>query len=160
MLEDWQVVYIEQERSPRAIAYMSARVGSILPAYCTGIGKALLAYAPREALEVWAAAAPLTGHTPTTLTTPRGLLADLALVRRRGLAVDDEEREVGVGCVAAPITDARGEVVAALSVAGPRERMGGDLVRCEAARQVVEAANAIAGHLGCPLDLRKAGAAR
>jgi DNA-binding IclR family transcriptional regulator len=148
VLDNWQVVYIEQELSERAIAYMSARVGSVLPAYCTGIGKALLAYVEGGALKAWAAQATLSAHTPTTLSTAEALLADLADVRRRGLAVDDEEREAGVGCVAAPITDGRGEVVAALSVAGPRERMGGDLADCEAARLVVEAADTISGGLG------------
>ncbi|MDR1798706.1 MAG: IclR family transcriptional regulator [Bifidobacteriaceae bacterium] len=157
VLSDWQVVYIEQVSSPQSVAFMTSRVGSIRPAYCTGLGKALLAYQPEAEVARWAAASAFERLTPTTLVTPASLLEDLALVRSRGFAIDNEERELGVACVAAPVTDHRGEVVAAVSVAAPRVRLPQDLPGSTFAKQVVDAAAAISLRLGCPAERWKAG---
>jgi DNA-binding IclR family transcriptional regulator len=153
VLEDWQIVYIEQAPSTQSVAYMTSRVGSIRPAYCTGLGKALLAYQPATKLASWASVTPFKRHTATTLTTADALLEDLAGVRARGYAIDNCEREDGVACVAAPIRDYRGEVIAAVSAAAPTLRLPAHLEGSELAQHVVQAATTISARMGCPTTL-------
>lgn len=148
VLRDWQIVYIERLLSPKAVAYMRANVGSILPAYCTGLGKALLAYESPMQVEAWAATFRFERHTPTTITSAGGLVRELEAIRARGYAFDREEREVGVRCVAAPIRDHTGAVMAAVSVAAPTERLPAELEGSEVARQVLACANAISERMG------------
>lgn len=148
VLQDWQIVYIERILSPRAVAYMRAHIGSVLPAYCTGLGKALLAYENPAQVESWATTFRFERHTPATITSARELLGELAAIRTRGYAFDREEREVGVRCVAAPVRDHAGAVIAAVSVAAPTERLPAELEGSEVALQVVACATAISERMG------------
>ena len=148
ILDQWQVVYIERVPSRQAVGYMTSRAGTLLPAYCTGLGKALLAYLPDADVRAWAATQTFTLHTPSTITAVPRLLEELRAIRERGYAVDEQEREVGVRCIAAPVRDHQGQVVAAISVAGPAERMPRTLVGSEMAGQVVAAAREISIRLG------------
>jgi DNA-binding IclR family transcriptional regulator len=148
ILDSWQVVYIERVLSRQAVGYMTSRAGAILPAYCTGLGKALLAYRPEADVTAWAATQTFKAHTLTTLTTVEKLLEELRAIRQRGYAIDDQERELGVRCIAAPVRDHEGEVVAAISVAGPSDRMPRQLVGSEMAGKVVAAAQSISLRLG------------
>ncbi len=148
ILDKWQVVYIERVPSRQAVGYMTSRAGTILPAYCTGLGKALLAYRPEADVRSWAATQTFTRHTPSTITTVPRLIAELRAIRDRGYAVDEQEREVGVRCIAAPVRNHEREVVAAISVAGPGDRMPQTLVGSEMARKVVAAAREISIRLG------------
>ena len=88
------------------------------PAHSTGVGKALLAYQP-EAAVARVIEAGLARFTETTLTDPAALRAALAEIRARGFATDSEEHQPGLACVAAPIRDHAGRVVAAISASGP-----------------------------------------
>jgi IclR family transcriptional regulator, acetate operon repressor len=115
-------VYSEQIPSPRMVR-MFTEVGQRVPLYCTGGGKAILSGFALEHLEAYLERVELRGWTPQTLTTPEALLHELATARERGFALDDEEREAGVCCVAAPIFDRFGRCVAALSISGPTTRM-------------------------------------
>jgi DNA-binding IclR family transcriptional regulator len=148
ILDHWQVVYLERMLSPLPVGFMRSRAGAILPAYCTGLGKALLAFAPEQEVEAWAAKQKFAAITPRTITTAKRLLKDLRLVRERGYALDEEEREKGVCCIAAPVRNHTGDVVAAISVAGPTQRMPKTLVDSDVAAAVVAAANAISIDLG------------
>jgi len=148
ILDHWQVVYLERMLSPLPVGFMRARAGAILPAYCTSLGKALLAFAAERDVEAWAATQKFPAMTPRTITTAKRLLKELRLVRERGYALDDEEREKGVSCVAAPVRNHTGDVVAAISVAGPTQRMPKPLVDSDVASAVVAAANAISIDLG------------
>jgi DNA-binding IclR family transcriptional regulator len=148
ILDSWQVVYLERVLSPQAVGYMTSRAGAILPAYCTGLGKVLLAYRPEAEVAAWAATQIFKAHTPTTLTSVEKLMESLRAIRERGYGTDEQEREVGVRCIAAPIRNHDGEVVAAISVAGPAERMPRRLVGSEMAGQVVAAAHAVSRRLG------------
>jgi DNA-binding IclR family transcriptional regulator len=130
------------------VGYMTSRAGTILPAYCTGLGKALLAYLPEADVTAWAATQRFTPHTPTTITTVSRLLEELRAIRARGYAVDEQERELGVRCIAAPVRNQHGEVVAAISVAGPAARMPRALVGSKMAGVVVAAARQISIRLG------------
>src|SRR5688500_5776572 len=123
ILDSWQVVYLDRVPSQQAVGYMTARAGAILPAYCTGLGKVLLAYRPEEEVVSWAATQTFKAHTPNTLASVERLSDEMRAIRERGYATDEQERETGVRCIAAPSRDHDGEVVAAISFAGPADRM-------------------------------------
>ena len=118
------LVYIDQVQSARLVR-MFTRVGSSAPLYCTGSGKLFLAFSPNfeQELERYLAQTTLEPHTPATLTTPRQLKSELLQIQQRGYSFDNEEMEEGVVCVAAPVFDGEGQVVAAISVSGPTGRM-------------------------------------
>jgi DNA-binding IclR family transcriptional regulator len=92
--------------------------GGTIPAYCSGLGRAILAYSEPAVIDA-VLEADLPARTPRTLTSPVAILRELTAIPHRGLAVDREEGNIGVSCVAAPIFGPLGDVVAALSVTGP-----------------------------------------
>ena len=114
------VLYIAKADSPQAVR-PAAREGTRNPLHSTGIGKALLAFAPPDEARAYANG-PLQAKTPNTIVDGDRLAAELKATRARGYAIDDIENEDGVRCVAAPIRNHAGEVVAALSVAAPAYR--------------------------------------
>jgi DNA-binding IclR family transcriptional regulator len=148
ILDHWQVVYLERMLSPQPVGFMRSRAGAILPAYCTGLGKTLLAFRPEAEVEAWALRQKFPALTPRTITSAKRLLKELREIRERGYGLDLEEREHGVCCVAAPISNHTGEIVAAISVAGPKGRMPGEIVGSDIAAAVVAAARAISIDLG------------
>jgi DNA-binding IclR family transcriptional regulator len=148
ILDHWQVVYLERVLSPDPVGVMRARAGAILPAYCTGLGKTLLAYRPESEVEAWAAKQKFTALTPRTIVSPKRLLKELRATRERGYGLDEEERERGVCCIAAPICNHTGDIVAAISAAGPIDRMPAKLAGSEMAAAVVASARAISIDLG------------
>ncbi|UYP18890.1 IclR family transcriptional regulator [Rhodococcus sp. Z13] len=118
--EGTEVVYVSKIGGHRP-ASIPSRIGGRMPMYCTGIGKALLAFSPPEVLaEVLAGGMPR--KTPRTITTPGRLSANLAAVVEHGVAFEYEESAVGLTCVAAPIFDADDRPIAAVSVTGPVTR--------------------------------------
>jgi IclR family acetate operon transcriptional repressor len=117
-----EAVYVLQVESPRMLR-LFAHPGARHPLYCTGVGKVLLAWEPEPEVRSLLGPGPLPRYTPRTLTDPETVLQELRAVRARGYAVDREERETGVRCVAAPVRDATGRVVAALSVSAPATRL-------------------------------------
>lgn len=111
---------------------MTPNPGAVSPAHCTAGGKVLLAFGALEAV-----AEQLPKHTEHTITDLEALQSELAQIRARGHAVDREELEIGLTCIAAPVFDGD-KVVAAISVSGPSSRMGAD--RLDEARTAVTAA--------------------
>jgi DNA-binding IclR family transcriptional regulator len=148
ILDHWQVVYLERMLSPLPAGFMRSRAGAILPAYCTGLGKTLLAFRPDAEVADWAATQRFPALTPRTITSARRLMKDLRGIRERGYGLDEEEREKGVCCIAAPVRNHTGEVVAAISVAGPRQRMPRELAGSDVASAVVDTANVISIDMG------------
>jgi len=148
ILDHWQVVYLERMLSPDPVGVMRISAGAILPAHCTGLGKALLAYRPEAEVEAWAARQKLPALTPRTITSAKRLMKELRVIRERGYALDEEERERGVCCIAAPIRNHTDDVVAAISVAGPTGRMPAALAGSDVADAVIAAARAISIDLG------------
>jgi len=148
ILDDWQVVYLERLPSPHPVGFMRSRVGAILPAFCTALGKTLLSHRPEPDVAKWAASQKFRSMTPHTITSAKRLLKELRDVRARGYAVDEEEHELGVRCVAAPVRNHHGEVVAAISVAGPSDRLPRTLAGSDTAKAVVAAAHAISLDFG------------
>jgi IclR family transcriptional regulator, acetate operon repressor len=119
VLDGHDVVYLERLKGHRGPSCPS-RVGGRMPAHCTGIGKVLLANAPPALVEDLLRR-PLERRTAYTITDARVLREELAAVRCRGVAFDREEAQLGLACVAAPVTTPAG-TVAALSVAAPSHR--------------------------------------
>jgi len=115
-------VYIEHVDGTRAVR-MSAHIGATVPAHAGAAGKAMLAFTAPEGVGDLLGGDPLPALTERTITTLAALRAELETVRARGYAIDDEEHEPGVGCVAAPILDRHGSAVAALSVSAPTQRI-------------------------------------
>src|SRR5262245_15200292 len=111
ILDHWQVVYLERMLSPQPVGFMRSRAGAILPAYCTGLGKTLLAYRPESEVEAWAEKQKFTSLTPSTITSAKRLMKELRVIRERGYGLDEEERERGVCCIAAPISNHSGDIV-------------------------------------------------
>jgi DNA-binding IclR family transcriptional regulator len=122
--------------------------------HTTSSGKVLLAHLSDDELErVLAAAGPLAQMTPRSITDPAELRAELARVRARGWSEAVEEREVGVASIAAPVQDATGTVVAAISIGAPAARMGAQQRR-RLAEVVVEAGEAASRRLGWSPEAR------
>ena len=115
------VVYV-QKLPGAARAADSSRVGGRMPAYCTGVGKAMLAFAPPERLAAVVAAG-LARRTPRTVVAPGLLAEELARIRERGVAEEHEESTVGIACVAAPVLDGGPHAVAAISITGWANRL-------------------------------------
>lgn len=115
-------VYSAQVPSPHMVR-MFTEVGQRVPLYCTGAGKAILAGLPPDALERYLAITPLQRFTQQTLTSPESLRAAIGAARLQGFALDDEEREPNVCCVAAPIFDRHGACLGAVSISGPSSRL-------------------------------------
>lgn len=96
---------------------------SVLPPHCTGTGKVILAHLPEQELERFLSSNPLDSYTPNTITDPDKFRKHLMVVKREGVAFDDEEKELGVRNVAALIRDAEGNGVAAIGILGPTIRL-------------------------------------
>lgn len=148
VLENWQIVHLDRVISNQSVAYVVSHVGAILPAWNTALGKALLAYQDEDLVYAWARTQELRRLTPTTITTVEGLLEELRRVRTRGFSIDNEERELGVRCVGAPVFDREGQAIAAISLSAPTGRLPRDLESSEVAMQVVAIAQAISRELG------------
>ncbi len=145
ILDQGSVVYINCLESKQAIR-MTLNVGVRKPAYATAAGKAMLAYQPTEVLNGLFAAG-LTERTANTIVDPEAFSKELATIRNRGYAIADEENEVGVRSLAAPVRDHSNNVIAATSIAGPAHRLTKKVLALFA-QDVVAAADAISLRLG------------
>ncbi len=122
IFEGGEIVFVAQVESLEPIRAFF-RSGERRAAHASGIGKALLAEMPRKAVERVIAERGLERFTPRTHTEPAALFADLARVHVRGWALDDEERNLGMRCIAAAIFNEFGDPVAGLSISGPVARL-------------------------------------
>ncbi|MEM8741831.1 MAG: IclR family transcriptional regulator [Pseudomonadota bacterium] len=121
-LDAGQVLYVDKRNAARPIE-MFSEAGKVGPAYCTGVGKAMLAYQDAETLERLIPYQAFQRFTPHTLTDAAALRAELAAICARGHAFDNEEHEPGIICVAVPVRARDGRVLGALSVTGSTARL-------------------------------------
>ena len=117
VLDQGEAVYIEKVDAP-GFFKVNTWVGRRMYLHSTSVGKALLAWLPKQEMEAIVRQQGMKKRTPKTIHTASRLLADLELVREQGYAVDDEENSLGARCLGAPIFDAGGSVTAALGVSG------------------------------------------
>jgi DNA-binding IclR family transcriptional regulator len=122
VLQKTSVVYLDKAEPNRRVC-MTSKIGTSNPVYCTSMGKAMLAFQSEEAIEQIIAKIRFVRYTRKTLCTREALLKTLERVRRRGYAIDDEEIELGVRCIGAPIFDDNRRAIAAVSVSGPSSRI-------------------------------------
>ena len=98
-------------------------IGKRSPIYCTSIGKAILAFLPKKEQEEILTTIEFKRYTKNTITDKKNLKKELESIRRQGFALDNEEHDEGIMCVGAPIFNNKGEVVASISISGPKIRM-------------------------------------
>jgi len=152
ILDDVDIVYIERFRASRRnqdAIDLDLHVGSRLPAYCTSMGKVLLAYLPAAERDEVLSRIAFDRRGPNTLTSRAALLAELERVRAAGIAVNNEELAYGLRSVAAPIRDRSGEVTAALNLAVHRTMLSTEDLVERYAPSVQRTAAAISAELGC-----------
>ena len=117
------VVYLYKTEPFQQTVRMASYIGSRSPMYCTGVGKSILANLPDEEIrQIWDSEEHIQ-FTDKTITTFSAMQEEVAKIRRNGYAIDDEEHEVGVRCIAVPIHNWKGVPVAAISVSAPAFRM-------------------------------------
>jgi DNA-binding IclR family transcriptional regulator len=116
------IVHLDKINSTEVLR-LDVGMGAAAPAYCTGLGKAILAFLSDRELEVYLKSVTLKALSPKTITSRKRLRAEIADIRRRGYALDDEELSLGLRCVAAPVFDYTGLPSYALSVSGTTQRM-------------------------------------
>jgi IclR family transcriptional regulator, pca regulon regulatory protein len=121
-LDGEDIVYIARTQVNRVMA-VDLHIGSRLPAYCTSMGRILLAYLPAEQLEPYLAKANLIPHTTRTITSVEKLRLALRNIRRNGYAICDQEYEVGLRSIAVPVFSSSGRVVATLNLSGNAPRL-------------------------------------
>jgi len=146
-LDGAEVVYLDKLAGLHPIGLMSSRAGGRAPAYCTGVGKALLAHIPETDIYKLYQHRGLNRFTDNTITDIDKLIEDLKKVREMGYAIDREEHEMGAGCIACPIFDHHG-VIAAISASGPVERILNHNSLNELVRVVKNTANEISIRIG------------
>jgi DNA-binding IclR family transcriptional regulator len=148
ILDDGEVLYLAIAPGERELGIQST-AGGRHPVYCTALGKALIAHLPWEAVGSILERHPPVRLTSSTLVDLAQLRRELERVARQGFAIDAEERVPGVVCVAAPIRDQTGTVVAAISISGPRLRLTSRRIP-SLAQQVRKIADEASGILGAP----------
>ena len=121
ILEGTHIRYLDKVESPQGLK-ISTEIGSLRPAHCTGLGKMLLACADSEQQQAVLDATPLFAQTANTIVSAAALRRELAEIRERSFALDREEYEIGLLCVAVPIFNQQGDLVAGLSASGPANR--------------------------------------
>jgi IclR family transcriptional regulator, KDG regulon repressor len=120
-MDQGQVLYVDKRNATKPVD-MFSQAGKVGPAYCTGVGKAMMAYLPEDMLERAIERQSFHAFTAQTLASAGALRAELAAIRARGHAFDREEHEAGIICVAVPILSRTGQVLGALSVTSTTAR--------------------------------------
>ena len=122
ILEQAHVIYLDKIEPARSVR-MITRIGASNPVHCTSVGKAILAFLPEERIAEVIRRTRFERFTHRTIATPEALRVEIDKTRRRGYAVDDEELEEGLRCIAVPVLDAQKQPVAAVSISGPSFRV-------------------------------------
>ena len=121
------IVHVDKINSTE-ILRLDVGLGAVAPAYCTGLGKAVLAFLPAGEFEGYLGAVTLVAMTPRTITDPQTLRAEIERIHERGYAVDNEELSLGLRCVGVPIFDYTGRPAYAMSVSAPGSRMSDEKI--------------------------------
>ncbi|HZR29266.1 MAG TPA: IclR family transcriptional regulator [Terriglobales bacterium] len=144
--DDGEVVYLDKVEPGRSVRLASS-VGRRNPAYCTAVGKAIMAHLPENQVEIAVQKHGLRQLTRKTIGSMAELKAELIKVREIGYALDNEENEEGVCCVGSVVHDFSGDPVAAISVSGPTFRVGSEKISV-LAKSIISAAEALSRELG------------
>lgn len=129
------------------ILRMDAGIGGGEPAYCTSLGKAILAFLPDIQLERYLNTVALTAFTPNSVTSKEKLKEELLQIKENGYAIDDEELSVGLRCIGAPLFDHKGQALHAISISGPSIRFGSKRIE-EMQRELKKICQSLSGKIG------------
>ncbi|WP_033542548.1 IclR family transcriptional regulator [Planococcus sp. CAU13] len=142
-----EVMYVDKIESNQTIR-MFSRVGSRAPMYCTGVGKVLLSGKKPEDYQRIAESIEFVRKTPNTILNKEQLEQVVGAIREKGYGLDDIENEEGIRCIAAPIFDSQGKVIASFSISGPTTRMTMERVNNELVSKVKDTSMKISRQLG------------
>jgi DNA-binding IclR family transcriptional regulator len=145
------IVYLEIEETTMTVRVVP-RIGIRLPAYCTAAGKVHLAFLREEELDKLYGKSKLLSFTPHTISTLNDLKKELEKIRECGYAIDNEEYDIGVRCVAAPIRDYTRRVVGAVSLSGPSMRFTDERIAKELVPIVLREGEDLSTRLGYPSE--------
>jgi len=148
VIDKMEVVYQEKLHGLHAIGIMSSQVGGRLPAYCTGLGKVLLAHTDLRSVRSYYEKNGLHQFSDATIQSVEAFVAHLQKIHDQGFALDRGEHEAEVRCIAAPIFGISGKVIAAISISGPASRMDPIESQFELIGKTVDSARVISMRLG------------
>lgn len=146
VLEGYDVIYIDKVEQVSSIRLYSS-IGKRVPAYCTALGKMMLSKFSDEEVKMMFLAVPLTPFTKNTITDVEKLVEEIRVARAKGYAVDNEELQEGIRCIASPIYDYRSEMIAAISISAPVNILPPHKDE-ENAQKVIQTAKKISQRLG------------
>ena len=146
ILDGNQIVYLEKKGEGQTLT-VSTKIGGRSPAHASAMGKLLLSGLSQNEVSEILAAGPLIRFTPNTITEISRLRKHLEAIRNQGFAIDHEESFLGIRCVAAPIKNAQGKILAAVSASVPVQRMGGERLK-EIRTCILETAHRISEKIG------------
>jgi DNA-binding IclR family transcriptional regulator len=147
ILKESHIVYLDVVETDLTVRVVP-RVGARLPAYCTAAGKVQISYMTDEELENYLPQKEMKRYTPKTVTDREELKKHLKVIAEQGYAIDDEEMDVGVKCVGAPIRDYTRRIIGAVSISGPSMRFTDDRLEKELIPLVMRAGEEISHKLG------------
>jgi IclR family KDG regulon transcriptional repressor len=147
ILKELHIIYLDVVETDMTVRVVP-RVGSRLPAYCTAAGKVQIAYMSDEELENYIPSKELKRFTNNTITDRDVLKKQLKVIADQGYAIDNEELDIGVRCVGAPIRDYTRRIIGAVSISGPSMRFSDERMEKELIPLVVKAAKEISAKLG------------
>lgn len=146
VLDDYEVLYLEAIESSKRLRTYSV-IGVRAPAYCSAVGKSILANSPQDAVDDYLNHVELRRFTDKTITDPGEFRSELERVRTQGYGVDDREHEEWVRCIGAPIIDYTGRAVAGISITGPSQRLSDERVP-QLAKPIISSVAEISLRLG------------
>jgi len=153
ILVEEEILSIEQEESGQSLS-PRIFIGKRAPLYCTGVGKAIMAYLSKDKVSAIVEGKGLKKYTENTITNKEELEKEFLKIRKQGYSVDNMEHEEGVRCVAGPIRDYTGKVSASLSVSGPAFRISENNIP-NIAKKVKEYCDCISEEMGYNFDQNK-----
>ena len=147
ILKDFHIIYLDVVETDLTVRVVP-RVGARLPAYCTAAGNVQIAYMTDEELTNYLPSKEMKRYTPNTIIDREELKKNLAQVAQQGYAIDNEELDVGVKCVGAPIRDYTRRIIGAVSISGPSMRFTDERLEKELIPLVLRASEEISTKLG------------
>lgn len=142
-----EIVYIDKIESNQTVR-MFSRIGSRAPMYCTAVGKVLLSGMDQEKFDSILSKTEFIAKTPTTITSQEQLLEEIEKIKIEGYALDNSENEEVLRCIAAPIYDHKGKIIASFSISGPNNRVTMDLINETLIEKMKHYSMAISRNLG------------
>lgn len=144
----YKTMMVYKKSGDKNVLSANPKLGSVLDAHSSSVGKSLLAFSPGVDLSVYEEY-PMEKFTENTITDLETLKEELKLTRERGYSIDNEEQELGLYCIGAPILNSNGEALAAISVSGPAARMKTDELedKIEALKDTAKAINNVTRHM-------------